>query len=96
MGTVGYIKICRSDASVCIFHKMTNGTAVLKTSRSGLYSDLEDLGLADVKYLYGHATLVAADLLEHRVEAGVELSPVFKLGVRTSVVGLTSHLLALQ
>jgi len=49
-----------------------------------------------VKYLYGHATLVTADLLEDGVEASVELSPVFELGVRTGIVGLSPHLLALS
>jgi len=58
--------------------------------------DLEYLGLADVKYLDGHAAVVAADLLEDGVEAGVELSPVLELGVRARVVRLTTHLLALR
>jgi len=61
-----------------------------------LTTDLDDLCLADVEYLYGHAAVVAADLLEDRVEASVELSPVLELGVRARVVRLATHLLALR
>jgi len=71
--------------------------SAIVVSRKSLHGSghLEDLGLADVQYLYGHATLVAADLLKDGVEPGVELSPVLELGVRTGVIGLASHLLAL-
>ena len=60
------------------------------------YTNTEYFRLADVQYLDGHATVVAADLFEDGVESRVELAPVFKLGVRTRVVRLSSHLLALS
>ena len=59
-------------------------------------SNIEYLGFADVEYLDGHATAVAADLFEDGVETSVELSPVLELGVRPGVIRLASHLLALR
>jgi len=57
---------------------------------------LKNLGLADVQYLYGHAALVAADLFQDRVKASVQLPPMLELSVRTRVLSLPSHLLALR
>ena len=66
------------------------------SEKQRVQSDLDDFRFADVQNLNGHTTLVAANLLEDGVEACVELAPVFELGVRTSVVRLAPHLLALR